>query len=193
MTAWTLGQTDRFKAAICGAPRFDNESAYGSCDDGPNLSGYQMGGTPWEQRERFVDRSPSARAHLIRTPTLIIHGEADDRCPLNQGEQFFNTLMEIGCETEFVRYPNCSHLFIMNGPPEYRAGCADAAAGVVPGVFGGVGVGESSWRCDMTRPRATDGSGAYRLCCGDGLADDDPGWGVGEADRGGRGDLAVQR
>ncbi len=120
ITAWTLGQTDRFKAAICGAPRFDNESAYGSCDDGPNLSGYQMGGTPWEQRERFVDRSPSARAHLIRTPTLIIHGEADDRCPLNQGEQFFNTLMEIGCETEFVRYPNCSHGFVSSGPPEYR-------------------------------------------------------------------------
>lgn len=121
MTAWTLGQTDRFKAAICGAPRFDNESAYGSCDDGPNLSGYQMGGTPWEQRERFVERSPSTRAHLIRTPTLIIHGEADERCPLNQGEQFFNTLMEIGCETEFVRYPGCSHLFIANGPPTYRA------------------------------------------------------------------------
>ena len=121
MTAWTLGQTDRFKAAICGAPRFDNASAYGSCDDGPMLSGYQMGGTPWEQRERFVERSPATRAHLIRTPTLLIHGEADDRCPLNQGEQFFNTLLEVGCETEFVRYPNCSHGFISDGPPEYRA------------------------------------------------------------------------
>jgi len=121
MTAWTLGQTDRFKAAICGAPRFDNVSAYGSCDDGPNLSGYQMGGTPWEQRERFVARSPSARAHLIRTPTLLIHGEADDRCPLNQGEQFFNTLLAVGCEAEFVRYPNCAHGFISSGPPAYRA------------------------------------------------------------------------
>lgn len=120
MTAWTLGQTDRFKAAICGAPRFDNASAYGSADAGPMLAGYQMGGTPWEQPERYTDRSPRARAHTIRTPTLIVHGEADDRCPLNQGEQFFNTLMEIGCETEFVRYPGCSHLFIINGPPEYR-------------------------------------------------------------------------
>jgi dipeptidyl aminopeptidase/acylaminoacyl peptidase len=120
MTAWTLGQTDRFRAAICGAPRFDNPSAYGSCDDGPNLSGYQMGGTPWEQRERFVARSPSARAHLIRTPTLLIHGEADDRCPLNQSEQFFNTLLEVGCEAEFVRYPNCAHGFVSSGPPAYR-------------------------------------------------------------------------
>jgi dipeptidyl aminopeptidase/acylaminoacyl peptidase len=120
MTAWTLGQTDRFRAAICGAPRFDNASAYGSCDDGPNLSGYQLGGTPWEQRERFAARSPSARAHRIRTPTLLIHGEADDRCPLNQGEQFFNTLLQVGCEAEFVRYPNCAHGFILSGPPEYR-------------------------------------------------------------------------
>ena len=121
MTAWILGQTDRFRAAICGAPRFDNVSAYGSCDDGPNLSGYQMGGAPWEQRERFVARSPSTRAHLIRTPTLIVHGEADERCPLNQGEQFFNTLLAVGCEAEFVRYPGCAHLFIVNGPPAYRA------------------------------------------------------------------------
>ncbi len=120
MTAWTLGQTDRFKAAICGAPRFDNASAYGSSDDGPLLAGYQMGGTPWEQRERYAARSPATRAHLIRTPTLLLHGEADDRCPLNQGEQFFNTLLEVGCETEFVRYPNCSHGFISTGPPKYR-------------------------------------------------------------------------
>ena len=47
-------------------------------------------------------------------------GEADNRCPLNQGEQFFTTLMEIGCETEIVHYSNCSHLFIATGPPEYR-------------------------------------------------------------------------
>ena len=120
MTAWTLGQTDRFKAAVCGAPRFDNVSAYGSADAGPLLAGYQMGGTPWEQRERYADRAPATRAHTIRTPTLIIHGEADERCPLNQGEQFFNTLMEVGCETEFVRYPNCSHGFVSSGPPEYR-------------------------------------------------------------------------
>ncbi len=120
MTAWALGQTDRFRAAICGAPRFDNVSAYGSCDDGPNLSGYQMGGTPWAERERFVARSPAARAHLIRTPTLLIHGEADERCPLNQGEQFFNTLLAVGCEVEFVRYPNCSHGFVSSGPPVYR-------------------------------------------------------------------------
>lgn len=120
MTAWTLGQTDRFRAAICGAPRFDNASAYGSSDVGPMLAGYQMGGTPWDQRERYTNRSPRNLAHTIRTPTLIVHGEADERCPLNQGEQFFNTLMEVGCETEFVRYPGCSHLFIINGPPEYR-------------------------------------------------------------------------
>ncbi len=122
MTAWTLGQPEgaHFKAAICGAPRFDNASAYGSCDAGPLLAGYQMGGAPWEQRARYTDRSPSTRAHTIRTPTLIVHGEADERCPLNQGEQFFNTLLEIGCEAEFVRYPNCSHGFVSSGPPEYR-------------------------------------------------------------------------
>lgn len=120
MTAWTLGQTDRFKAAVCGALRFDNVSAFGSADAGPHIAAYQMGGTPWEQRERYADRAPATRAHTIRTPTLIIHGESDDRCPLNQGEQFFTTLMAVGCETEFIRYPGCSHGFVSSGPPEYR-------------------------------------------------------------------------
>ena len=69
----------------------------------------------------YTDHSPSTYAHRARTPTLIIHGEADDRCPIGQGEQMFVALKKAGCEVEFARYPGGSHLFLRVGPPEHRA------------------------------------------------------------------------
>lgn len=56
----------------------------------------------------------------MRTPTLIVHGEADERCPIGQGEQMFVALKKAGCEVEFARYPGGSHLFLRGGPPEHR-------------------------------------------------------------------------
>ena len=53
-------------------------------------------------------------------PTLIIHGEADDRCPIGQREQLFVTLTKAGCAVAFARYPGGSHLFLRVGPPEHR-------------------------------------------------------------------------
>ncbi|MEZ4522802.1 MAG: prolyl oligopeptidase family serine peptidase, partial [Thermomicrobiales bacterium] len=66
------------------------------------------------------DHSPSTFAHNAVTPTLIIHGEADDRCPIGQGEQMFIALKKAGCEVEFARYPGGAHGFRRMGPPPHR-------------------------------------------------------------------------
>jgi dipeptidyl aminopeptidase/acylaminoacyl peptidase len=121
MTAWTIGQTDRFRAAVCGAPVFDLESFYGSSDIGHVFGELQSGGPPHELREYYAAHSPSTFAHQTRTPTLIFHGEADDRCPIGQGEQMFVALTKAGCDVEFVRYPGASHLFQATGYPAHRA------------------------------------------------------------------------
>jgi dipeptidyl aminopeptidase/acylaminoacyl peptidase len=89
MTSWTIGQTDRFRAAVCGAPCFDLESMYGTSDIGHVFGDVEWGTEPHKDREWYADHSPSTYAHQARTPTLIIHGEADDRCPIGQGEQMF--------------------------------------------------------------------------------------------------------
>ena len=34
-----------------------------------------------------------SRAHRITTPSLIIHSEADYRCPIEQGEQLFAVMV----------------------------------------------------------------------------------------------------
>lgn len=121
MTAWAITQSHRFKAAVCGAPCFDLRSMYGTSDIGHAFGDLHWGGPPTEHDDWYAARSPSTYIDRATTPTLIIHGEADERCPIGQGEQMFIALKKAGREVEFVRYPNCSHLFLRNGPPAYRA------------------------------------------------------------------------
>jgi dipeptidyl aminopeptidase/acylaminoacyl peptidase len=121
MTAWAIGQSNRFKAAVCGAPCFDLESMFGTSDISHEWGPLQWGGKPHEASEAFAAHSPSTFAHRTRTPTLIMQGEADDRCPIGQGEQMFVALKQAGCEVEFARYPGGAHAMLRVGPPSHRA------------------------------------------------------------------------
>lgn len=121
MTSWALGHTSRFKAAVCGAPVFDLESFYGTSDIGHVWSKYQWGGGLPENRDWMLKHSPATHIGNATTPTLIVHGEQDHRCPIGQGEQLFVALSQLGVETEFVRYPGGSHLMFHSGPNEHKA------------------------------------------------------------------------
>jgi dipeptidyl aminopeptidase/acylaminoacyl peptidase len=120
MTAWAIGHTDRFRAAVCGAPCFDLESMYGTSDISHTWGLEEWGGPPHEQREWYAAHSPSSVAHRARTPTLILQGEADQRCPVGQSEQMFVALKQAGVETELVRYPGGAHAMLRVGPPSHR-------------------------------------------------------------------------
>lgn len=115
MTSWAIGQTDRFKAACCGAPCFNLVSDYGTSDMGLYWDPIEFGVTPWDDPDWFRAHSPSTFADRATTPTLISHGEADNRCAIGQGEEMFAALLRAGCETEFVRYPGASHAFTHTG------------------------------------------------------------------------------
>lgn len=122
MTAWAIGQTDRFKAAVCGAPVFNMASFYGTADIGHTFGETQWGGSPLDPKVAafMQERSPSSHIHKAVTPTLIVHGEADDRCPIGQGEEMFVGLLKAGVETEFARYPGGSHMMLRGGPIQHR-------------------------------------------------------------------------
>lgn len=120
MTSWILGHTGRFKAAAVGAPVFDFESFRGTSDIGFGWGEEQFGGAPHAAREAYAQHSPSEFIHHATTPTLILHGEDDFRCPIGQGEQLFVALKRAGVEAEFVRYPGADHLFPFAGQPAYR-------------------------------------------------------------------------
>ncbi|MGN6672301.1 MAG: alpha/beta hydrolase family protein, partial [Thermomicrobiales bacterium] len=97
------------------------ESFFGTSDIGHVFGRTQFGAAPHEDREWYAQHSPSTYAYRVTTPTLIVQGEQDHRCPIGQGEQMFIALKEAGCEVEFARYPGGSHLMLRGGPPEHRA------------------------------------------------------------------------
>jgi dipeptidyl aminopeptidase/acylaminoacyl peptidase len=119
MTSWTVGQTDRFKAAIIGAPVANLESMLTS-DAGIGLLSRYIGGRIVDQRAAYRRLSPATYFDRVTTPCLILQGEADDRCPISQGEEFFAGLRLCGVPAEMVRYPGGSHGFRLLGPPSHR-------------------------------------------------------------------------
>ena len=121
MTSWTITHTDRFKAAVVGAPVVNLESFHGSSDIGPWFGEWEMRGDLVTQRETYRRLSPINYVDRVTTPTLIVHGEADDRCPIGQGEELFVGLVAAGrAPVEFVRYPGQSHAFRGSGRPSHR-------------------------------------------------------------------------
>ena len=120
MTSWIIGHTARFKAAVCGAPCFDLVSMYGTSDIAAVWGPIQWGAAPHEDPDWYREHSPSTYAHGATTPTLIVHGEADNRCPIGQAEEMFTALKQAGCEVELVRYPGAPHLFLRLGPAGQR-------------------------------------------------------------------------
>ena len=121
MTSWTITHTDRFKAAIVGAPVVNLESFHGTSDIGPWFGAWEMRGDLVTQRETYRRLSPINYVERATTPTLIVHGEADDRCPIGQGEELFVGLIAAGrAPAEFVRYPGQSHSFRQQGRPSHR-------------------------------------------------------------------------
>jgi dipeptidyl aminopeptidase/acylaminoacyl peptidase len=121
MTSWTIGHSDRFKAAVVGAPLSNFESFHGSSDIGLWFSPWELRGAIHEQRERYRRLSPVHYLDRCTTPTLIMHGENDDRCPIGQGEEVYAALVAAGkVPVEFVRYPGGPHGFVSTGRPSHR-------------------------------------------------------------------------
>lgn len=108
MTSWIIGHTDRFKAAVAGAPVTNLFSFYGTTDIQRFIE-WEYLGYPWEHLDSIRAHSPITYAPKAATPTLILQGEADVRVPIEQGWQLYTTLKKVGTPVEFVRYPREGH------------------------------------------------------------------------------------
>ncbi|MCL0059042.1 S9 family peptidase [Dehalococcoidia bacterium] len=120
LTCWIVGQTDRFKAAVPENPVTNWVSMYGVGDVGPWFAPAEMGGLPHEIPEVYRQCSPITYAHRCTTPTLLVQGEHDYRCPAEQAEQFYAVLKASGCIVEMVRLPASPHAGSIHGPPIVR-------------------------------------------------------------------------
>jgi acylaminoacyl-peptidase len=120
MSSWAVGHTKRFRAAVVGAPCTDLYSMCGTSDIGVSFGEVQWGGSLTGAAPELFNRSPLTYAANVDTPVLLLHGEADVRCPIAQSEEYFVALKRLGKEVEFVRFPDCSHLFPRLGHPKMR-------------------------------------------------------------------------
>jgi dipeptidyl aminopeptidase/acylaminoacyl peptidase len=108
MTDWIVGQTTRFKGAVTLSGISDLISVEGTRDA---YYGHDrdFGGDIWKNLDLYWKFSPIRNAAKVKTPTLILHGESDQRVPISQGEEFFRALYHFGVPTEMVMFPREPH------------------------------------------------------------------------------------
>ncbi len=108
MTSWIITHTHRFAAASAGGAVTDLAAFTGTADIPDFLPDY-FGGEFWDKPEVYQEHSPISHVKGVTTPTLIQHGELDERVPLSQGEELYNALKRQGCTTKMVIYPRTHH------------------------------------------------------------------------------------
>jgi dipeptidyl aminopeptidase/acylaminoacyl peptidase len=118
MTNWIVSHTNMFKAAVTLRSVVNFIS-----DDGTRDGAYghkrDFGGDIFEKFDLYWDRSPLKWAKNVKTPTLILHSDNDQRVPLEQGEQWFRALKHFGVTTEFVIFPRENHNLTRTGEPKH--------------------------------------------------------------------------
>lgn len=121
LAAWAIGHSDRFKAAVISAPVADLQSHSGTSDTGYYVGPYAMDGEITEARDRYHRLSPIEYCHAVTTPTLLLQGEEDQRCPLGQSEEIFANLVRCSkASVRMVVYPGGSHHLAGSGKPSHR-------------------------------------------------------------------------
>jgi dipeptidyl aminopeptidase/acylaminoacyl peptidase len=111
MSEWAITQTTRFKAAVSGAGLSNLISEYGT-EQGPSYDEWFYG-LPYEPEKiaGFLNSSPFVHLKNVKTPTLILQGDADPVDPLGQSQELYRGLKRYGVETELVVYPREPHGF----------------------------------------------------------------------------------
>lgn len=108
MTAWTLTQTNRFKAVMVGAGLTNMFSMYSTNDLQRILEAY-FGAQPWDDLEAYRRASAMTFIKQAKTPTLILHGGSDTRVPPSQAQELYMGLRKNNVPVEMVLFPREPH------------------------------------------------------------------------------------
>ena len=131
---WTVGlitQTNRFKAAVTGGGFYNLTRIYGDLTKQGRSRGINwvegknqmdIGGSLWEQRQRYIDNSPLFHLDKVETPVLIYCGEGYDGFDYTQSGEIFSGLRRLEKKATFAWYRGEGHL-VRHWRPEHRADC----------------------------------------------------------------------
>lgn len=108
-TAYLVGLTDRFNAAVAAKPVINWLSKPLSADSYISQIYHQFPAMPWEDPMHYWQRSPLSLVGNVTTPTMLLTGELDQRTPISESEQFYQALKLRGVDTALVRVPGSFH------------------------------------------------------------------------------------
>ncbi|HEX8637026.1 MAG TPA: S9 family peptidase [Pyrinomonadaceae bacterium] len=109
LTAWIVGHTDRFAAAVSMKPVINWYSFVGTTDGADWY--YNFRKLPWEDPAEHLQRSPITYVGNVKTPTMLLTGELDLRTPMEQTEQYYRALKLRKIPTAMVRLNDEYHGF----------------------------------------------------------------------------------
>ena len=111
-----ITQTDRFKAAINISGKVNMVSFY---TDSPRLgvrnthapekSQDRIGGTLWQQPQKYIQHSAVMFADRIKTPLLLMTGDLDSNVPARQAMEMYYALRRLDKEVAWVQYMRGGH------------------------------------------------------------------------------------
>jgi len=110
LTNWIVTLDHRFTAAISGAGISNWVSDYGTADIARTKE-TEFYGYPWDEEARniMIRQSPLTHAGRVRTPTLFVHGEVDQRVPYEEAEQMYTALKKLGVPAKMIVYEGMPH------------------------------------------------------------------------------------
>jgi acylaminoacyl-peptidase len=109
LTCWIVGKTNRFRAAVSAYPVINWQSWLLTTDMSAVAVRNWFPGPPWEHSEQYRKRSPLDLVSNVTTPTMLMTGEEDYRCPIAEAEQYYKALKLRKIDAALVRVPGASH------------------------------------------------------------------------------------
>lgn len=120
MTAWIIGHSQRFKAAVAMRACVNIYSAWGSGDYTWALWSWEFEGSPQERTDLYLERSPITYVKDMHTPLLITHAEDDYRVAIEQADELYRSLKVLKRNVKMVRFPSGGHDISRTGKPSLR-------------------------------------------------------------------------
>ncbi|PQB04096.1 S9 family peptidase [Aureitalea marina] len=127
MTAWIVGKTNRFRAAVVAKPVMNWISKTLVADNYYGYANSRYPGQPWENFEGYWKFSPISLVGNVETPTMVMVGMNDLRTPPSEAKQLYHALKLRKIETVLVEIPEASH-GIANRPSNLIAKVAHTLA-----------------------------------------------------------------
>ena len=109
LSAWIVGKTDRFAAAVVAKPVINWASWALTADMSTFGTQYWFADMPWENPEAYWARSPLSLVGNVTTPTALLTGEQDHRTPITESEQYYQALKLRKIDSALIRVPEASH------------------------------------------------------------------------------------